>query len=107
MKIEGLDGFLDQLENLEENIQRVSGTHRYDLDKIFNESFMTTHTKHKDFESFLDAGGFKVRTQEEFDSIDKDKLDQYVSLNTSFDSFEDMLSNAAGPFFEKELFGNL
>lgn len=107
MKTTGLDGFIDRLENLGKKVKRMSGTHRYDLDKIFNESFMTTHTKHNDFGSFLDAGGFKVRTQEEFDSIDRDKLDQYVSLNTSFDSFEDMLSNAAGPFFEKELFGNL
>ncbi|SFE88484.1 hypothetical protein [Peptostreptococcus sp. D1] len=107
MKIDGIDNFINTLEQLSNNAKDLSSTTSINLEDAFTESFMSTHTKFNDFQSFLESGGFKASNQEEFDSIDTDKLDEYVSQNTSFNSFEDMLTEATMPHLEEILFKNI
>lgn len=107
MKIKGLDELINDLEQLESNSRKLSETESIPLDDLFSESFMENHTDFNNIHDFFEHGGFIASNQEEFDSIDTEELDKYVSSSTKFESFQEMLNEAAHPYIEDALFNNL
>jgi hypothetical protein len=60
------------------------------LCKLFPDSFIQTYTCFKSIYDLFDCTGFKYECQEEFDAIDKDKLDEFIRNHTVFLSWDNM-----------------
>lgn len=68
--------------------------HIISLDKLFNESFMSKHSKYNSFAEFLIKGNFQVRTLEDIADIPDELFDRHVVRETDFSDWESMLEAA-------------
>lgn len=64
---------------------------------------MTTYTQFSTIDLFFDASPFTLETQDDLDAIPEDELDVFVSQNTSFNSWQDMLDKAGKEWTIKQL----
>lgn len=104
MKIKGLKELNKRLNDLQSNASRISGHNSVPLNELFTQKFMEKYTKgFKDINAFFDASPFVLENQEDFKAIPEDELDIYVSGNTLFDSWEEMLSKAGSEWTAKQL----
>ena len=70
---------------------------------MFPTTFMEKHTNYNDIDSFFEAGGFNVETNEEFEQIPESKLDSFVSANSEFNTWDEMLSLATDIYLDNIL----
>ncbi|HEY5555900.1 hypothetical protein [Acetobacterium sp.] len=74
-----------------------------DFSEAFSDEFMNTNTSFKSFQEFIDSSGFKMQSQEDFESIDENELDVFVSANTEFSTFKEMSASAAEIVLKKRV----
>lgn len=96
-KSNGFDDLLKGLEKIEKQAQELDGK-QIPIDDLLNVSFMKKYTSFSNFNDFLDASGFVVNSQEDFEAIPDDDFDVYVSNNTEFASWDDMLTTATNEY---------
>lgn len=109
MKIEinpspsGVQQAIDQLKQVKENLKNVEGSHAYTFREIFNDDFMSAHTKFSNISDFLKASGMN------FDSglhgVDINELDSFISGNSDFANWEEMKSAAGKSLIESKIIG--
>ena len=102
-KIKGLDDFSNRLNQLSENAQSISGTHEYSFKEIFSDKFMIEHTNFSTIDEFLLSSPEKISNAEEFEKANEAILDVFVSEQTKFDNWKDMMSSAAQILIMKKL----
>lgn len=95
---------IKQLRKIQENLKKVDGTHTYTFKEIFNDDFVSSHTKYSNISDFLEASGLDFSSQEAFQNIDIEKLDKYISENSDFVSWEEMKSVAGKLITKKQIF---
>lgn len=71
--------------------------------EMFPAEFMAARTQYSNFDEFLTGGGFDVKSQADFESIDAGKLDEHVRAKTSFTSWSEMLTTAYGEWAKRKL----
>lgn len=103
LKIQGLDDISNRLNQLSENAQSISGTHEYSFKEIFSEEFMVEHTNFSTIGEFLLSSPEKISNSEEFEKADESILDAYISEQTKFNTWEEMMSAAAQILIMKKL----
>lgn len=102
-KITGLDKLEKQLKQMEKGAKELSKTKHVSFDNLFPASFMRKYTSYSSMDELLDAGGFKVESQEDFESIPDVEFDKHISANTRFRCWEDMLDEATSQYAAKKL----
>lgn len=102
-KITGLDKLEKQLKQMEKGAKELSKTKNVSFDELFPASFMREYTSFSSMDELLDAGGFKVESQEDFEAIPDMKFDKHISANTKFKSWEDMIGEATSQYAAKKL----
>lgn len=102
-KINGLDDFSNRLDQLSENAQSVAGTHEYSFTEVFSDEFMIEHTNFSTIDEFLLSSPEKISNAEEFEKADESILDVFVSEQTKFDTWKEMMSAAAQILIMKNL----
>ena len=102
-EINGLDDFSNRLDQLSENAQSVAGTHEYSFTEVFSDEFMIEHTNFSTIDEFLLSSPEKISNAEEFEKADESILDIFVSEQTKFDNWKDMMSSAAQILIMKKL----
>lgn len=103
MEIKGLDKLKKQLEKMEKGAKKLEGEHSIPLDELFTPSFMRKHTSFSSFDELLEAGGFQVESQEDFEEIPDEVFDKHIAKTTRFKSWEDMLQEATSNYVSKTL----
>lgn len=103
VEIEGLDELQDVFGGLKEKIEALDGEHEVPVSELFDASFMKQHTPHSDFVAFLEAGGFEIETQEDFEAIPEGKLDEHVREATEFGGWEEMAGAAVQAWAAEQL----
>lgn len=93
-KIKGMDKFEREIKQLSKNAQAVSGTHKYSFDEIFSEKFMCENSNFSSIEDFLKSSPENISTAEELEKADETILDTFVSNQTRFSSWKEMLTEA-------------
>lgn len=93
-KIKGMDKFEREIKQLSKNAQAVSGTHKYSFDEIFSEKFMCENSNFSSIEDFLKSSPENISTAEELEKADETILDTFVSNQTKFSSWKEMLAEA-------------
>jgi hypothetical protein len=96
-----------RLEHFQKNLEKASkeldGKHQVSFDNIFTNSFMRKYTSVSNFDEFLTAGGFEVNSEEDFEAIPDDDMDNYVRKSTEFSSWQEMLNTAGEEYALKKL----
>lgn len=104
MKVTGLDEFQKKINRMADNASAMHGTHSVSFESLFTSSFMKEFTSFNSMQDFLDSSGFRIESQEDFEAIDDEAMDQYVARTTKFDSWENMMGEAAKQYAITELF---
>lgn len=99
--VTGFDEFSKTLDNISKEVETLSNQKTIPFEDVLSKSFMSKNTQYADFDEFLNAGGFSVNSQEEFDSINESELDSFVSENTKFSDFQEMIDTAGHEYFSK------
>lgn len=102
-ELKGLKELEKNLKQLEKNANEIHGHNEVPLNKLFNSTFMKRYTKFSNITSFFDASPFTIDTQEDLATLPEDELDKYVSENTSFKSWQEMLTTASSEWVAKKL----
>jgi len=102
-EMKGLNKLEKKLDQLQKNAERISGNNEIPFKDLFNPSFMTKYTKFSTIDSFFETSPFTLESQEDLEAIPEDELDTHVSQNTSFNSWQDMLSKAGAEWTSKQL----
>ena len=102
-EINGLDDFSNRLDQLSENAQSVSGTHEYSFKEVFSDRFIIEHTNFSTIDEFLLSSPEKISNAEEFEKADESILDVFVSEQTKFNTWKEMMSAAAQILIMKKL----
>lgn len=99
-----IDDTIKQLKRMQENLKKVDGTHTYTFKELFNDEFVSQHTRFSNISDFLEPSGLDFSSQEAFRNIDTNALDKYISENSNFSSWEEMKSVAGKQIIEKQIF---
>lgn len=102
-KITGFDKLEKQLKQMEKGAKELSKTKHVSFGELFPASFMRKYTSFSSMDELLDAGGFKVESQEDFEAIPDVEFDKHIVANTRFKSWEDMLGEATSQYAAKKL----
>lgn len=103
LEIKGLSKLEKRLKQLQKDSDGISGDNEIPLKDLFTPTFMTKYTKHSSINSFFEASPFTLESQEDLETIPEDELDSFVSKNTSFKSWQDMLGEAGAEWTSTQL----
>lgn len=102
MKLEGFDDLERQLRNLEKKIKsQVEG--EVSLGELFTPAFMAKHTDFQSIDEFFKESSFEVNSQEDFETINLDELNNYVAKRTRFRDWGHMKQKAAEEYVRNKL----
>lgn len=102
-EIRGLDDAMRQLRRLEDNTHALSGRHDIRSSEFFPPAFMTQYTKVASFDALLEASGFKVESQADFEAIPDAEWEKAIQAHTSFSSWRQMQEKAGVEYAERKL----
>lgn len=71
--------------------------------ELFTPSFMGRHSRLSSFEQLIEAGGFKVDSEQDFLGIPDSEWEAVVQRETSFPSWEAMQAAAASEWVQRQL----
>lgn len=54
-------------------------------------------------DELLNAGGFNVESQEDFENIPSGEFDKHIAATTKFKNWENMLDEATSQYIEKKI----
>ena len=94
-EFEGFNELERKLNNLKANARKLNGKHEIPLKDLFNTTFMLKNTNHNSIQSFFDHSPFEINSEEDFDEVPEQELDNFVSSNTIFNSWHEMLTEAS------------
>jgi hypothetical protein len=103
VKLTGFDELQKRLNDIQQSMKDLDGTHNVPLSELLPESFMREHTRFVSSDEMIKQSGFKVEGQEDFHKIPDTEWDEYISKNTSFSSWKEMLETATHGWAAKKL----
>ena len=103
IKIKGLDKLEKQLKQMQKGAKELSRTKQVSFSELFTTSFMKKYTSFSSMDELLNAGGFKVESQEDFEAIPDTELDRPIAATTKFKNWKDMLNEATTQYAAKKL----
>jgi hypothetical protein len=93
----GFDELINELNDMVEKSKDVSGS-TYTAEKVLTDKFVSMHTKYSSFSNLIVGSGFGCKSWEEFDAWPDEQLDIFIRSISNFDSYEDILGEAAADF---------
>lgn len=103
IQIKGFDKLQKQLKDLEQRAKSLDGEHQVSFEELFPGEFMRRHTNFESIAEMLEAGGFEVKTTEDFKKIPDAEWDAFISKRTRFANWKEMQGTAAKQYFAKKL----
>lgn len=92
-----------RLKKMQDGARRIDGENNVSFNELFNTTFMRKYTKFSSIDEMLDKSEFKIETNKDFESIDDNKWDEYVREVTTFQSWEEMKSEAGKLWVLKQM----
>lgn len=100
VKFEG--NFDEQFKKISDKIKgAVEGSVK--LSEIFTESFMQNKTEFNSIDEFFEKSPFEINSEEDLSEIDTAELDDFVNLNTEFDSWKSFSETAGQGYALRQL----
>jgi len=102
IKIKGLDKAQRELKKLQSELEKMEGTHIIPMEEVLNPDFMIRFTNFSSFDDLIEKSGYTVETEEDFERIPDKEWDEFISANTQFLSWQDMLDLAGKEYFQQQ-----
>lgn len=102
-KIEGLKEAQKKLKDLSDKANKLDGQ-SVPLSDVLTDAFVSKNSSFVSFDKLIEASGFKVESQADFEAIPDKKWDEFILINTSFENWQGMI-NAAGVIYAKNQLG--
>jgi len=96
---------LSGLKKLQENAEKLQGSHQVSLAEILTDEFVSSHSKYAGFDELLADIG--VTTKEEFTALSDEKFDAFLVANTDFESWLDMQKQGMAEYAKAKLLEGL
>jgi hypothetical protein len=97
----GFDDLNKLLKEIQKKVENANG--EVSFPDLFNPNFMTTFTNFSDIDEFFKKSPFEIHDQDEFENLDDNELDQYVSETTRFSSWDEMKAKAGELYMKHKL----
>ena len=98
-----IDDVLRKLRDLQRKAERLDGEHSVTLSELFPDEFMLRNTEFSTIDELFASSGFKIESEEDFESIPEDRLEIYISEHTRFKSWNEMKTAAANEWAKNQL----
>lgn len=102
-KTTGLDEMQRKAKELERRLQSLGGTHSVSMEDLFPPEFMQSYTDFGTFAEMMNASGFKVESQEDFDNLPAQEWKEFISIRTRFEDWQAMFKAAASAWAARQL----
>jgi hypothetical protein len=102
-EIDGLDDLTKDFQKLAQRAKYLAGDSEVPFNTLFTQSFMAKHTPYESIDEFLDNSGLDISSNDDFDNIPQEKLDEYVKKVSDFNSWEEMFGAASDEYIFKKL----
>ena len=102
-EMNGLDKLQKDLEKMEKAAKELHGDHSVSFSVLFNDSFMKKHTQFANVDELFENSEFEVKTNEDFAKIPDKEWDEYIKKVTTFENWEEMMSEATTTYALKKL----
>lgn len=103
VKTKGFDDFHKRLKQMGNKAKELEKGTTVSFTDLFNDRFMQIHTKFNNIDEFFDKSPFEIQTEEDFDKINENELDEYVRNHSRFSGWEDMKGKAGQEWVAKQL----
>lgn len=90
VRIQGFEEHVEELERLGD--RTPDGERGVALTELFTPDFVGTFSEFESIEQFFEESPWTVETNEDFESIPRCELDDYVDEHTGFSSWDAMLA---------------
>lgn len=102
-KIEGLNELQRNLEQLSDRASQIHGKQEVPLNELLNPGFLAKCSRFLSTDEMFEASEFKVENTEDFARIPDDEWDHFIRRNTTFATWNDLLSAAGSEWAQKKL----
>lgn len=103
LEINGLAETSKKISDLADKAKSLEGEHAVSLKDILTDAFISSHTQFPSMDKMLEASGFQVNNQADFDAIPQDKWDEFISSISPFQNWNEMISTAGNEWAQKKL----
>ncbi len=73
------------------------------LNTLFNQGFMSKYSSVKTIDQMFENAGIKIESEDDFNSLPKETIDNAVRRYTNFGSWEEMLNKAGEEYMGEEI----
>lgn len=94
---------LNKLRNLAENIKKLDGNHSLSIPELLTPKFLADCSIFSSAQELFDKSGFTINSSSDFKAIPDEEWDAYISKNTTYDSWSDMLKKAGSEWARAQL----
>jgi hypothetical protein len=101
--IEGLDDLERNIEEIRKGLEELDGEHSIPFEELFPPSFMNEFTEFDNIDQMINKSGYQVQSSEDFENIPDDQWSDFVSGNTQFHNWNEMLNEAVSQWAAKKL----
>ena len=98
------DDLQRKLADLQRRVSVLDGQNQVPFSDLFTQTFMAKYTTCSSIDELFEQGGIAVDSQEGFECIPEEQLDQVVATHTRFTTWEEM-KRAAGEEWVKRRLG--
>lgn len=102
-----IDSNFDGFKKLVENAKDLEDKQSVPLTTLLNDSFIQDKTPFLSLTELFEKSGFKVESQEDFKAIPDEAIDKFISENSEYETFQEMLGAAAVEYTKTLLFKGL
>lgn len=95
---------MKKLDKIIKNLEKLEGTHEYNLSEILSDKFIVENTKFSSFEDMVEQSGLKLNMESYEELSNNNMLNEFISLNTKFNSLSGMVEVASAEFMENKIF---
>lgn len=92
-----------RLKKLADDAEELDGQ-SVPLSEVLTDEFVQKNSHFDSLEKLVNASGYTVESQEDFEAIPDEEWDRFISENTSFDFWQEMI-DSAGAFYAKNKLG--
>ncbi|MBR1453234.1 MAG: hypothetical protein IJ593_01100 [Lachnospiraceae bacterium] len=87
-----------KLQNDLKKISKKVNKSSISFDKVFTSKFMKINTPYSSFDDMMQAGNFDISSSEAFENIPDKDLDVFISKNTKYKSWQELLDDAVSQY---------
>lgn len=103
-KGDGFDKIKRELEKIQSKAKKLEGTNNVPFKELFAQGFLRKHTNFSSLDDMFQKSGFNINSQEDFKNIPDEEWDTFISNNSHFKSWKEMLDAAGNEWIERQLF---